>query len=261
MHEKTWSCHCFNGAEKTAEKNVNKQSLLVSVAAGNMDLGCLVFLSSHIMHHLFIQLNTNTGCGEQLRERPGTAPSGENKQEVTEGRQGWFQTKHQHHNVCVRHTVHFKDGPFGRPSRCICQFVSCHNPPFCVCVQGSVSLLFCFWLSDTSRLPCTSSKWWLMTFAELWQGADVSRGRAFSPNVQLNPTCPCPGCLGYMQVVKCYSLRECEKLCLIPSPGSHLRFHTLLSGHSAELCWGSRVPLTSWHNGCFGLISIRCSYD
>lgn len=44
-----------------------------------MDFGSLVFLSSRIMHHLYIQLNTNTGYREQLMEHLSTAHSGRNR--------------------------------------------------------------------------------------------------------------------------------------------------------------------------------------
>lgn len=216
MHEKTWSCHCFNGAEKTAQKNVNNQSLLVSVAAGNMDFGCRVFLSSHIMHHLFIQLNTNTGCWEQLRERPGTAP-GEN----------------------------------------ICQFVSCLNSPFVrVCAGQRLSsvLFLAQWHSDCRTLYPNDDVCWIVAGSarKPWQGLFAESPA--EPDLSLSWL---PWLHAGSKVLQ--PKRGCEKLCLIPSSGSHLRFHTLLSGHSAELCWGSWVPLTSWHNGWFGLTPLRRS--
>lgn len=109
-----------------------------------------------------------------------------------------------------------------------------------------------FWFSDMSRLPCSSSRWWLMMFAELWRGADMKHSRASSQKPQLNLSCPCPGCLGYVQVVKWDSPgweRGCEKPCLIPSPGSHWGFHTFPSGHSSEHCYGNWALLTFWPNG------------
>lgn len=72
--------------------------MLVSVAAGDMDCGFLMFLSSHIMHHLFIQLNTNTGYRVQLQQHLSTAPFGRNRKKretdgETSGKKGWFKTK------------------------------------------------------------------------------------------------------------------------------------------------------------------------
>lgn len=61
MHEKYMKLPPFQRSiKKQRRKNVNNQELLVSVAAGDMDFGFLVFLSLRVMRHLFMQLNTST---------------------------------------------------------------------------------------------------------------------------------------------------------------------------------------------------------
>lgn len=104
-------------------------------------------------------------------------------------------------HACAR-WLHLKDGPLGTLSVCICQSVSAHFFMFLWVCGGQRFSVVLFWFSDMSRLPCSLSIWWLMMFAELWQGADMKHGRAPSKKPQLNLSCPCPGCLGYMQVAK-----------------------------------------------------------
>lgn len=104
---------------------------------------------------------------------------------------------------------------------------------FCKSVEGNVSLLFYF---DTETWAHCHLDELHAHLDDDWQcllkyGKPQSRSMAGPPrqNFQLNLSCPWPGCLGYLQVVKWQGpKRGCEKLC--PSSGSHWGFHTFPSG-------------------------------
>lgn len=178
-----------------------------------MDFGSLMFLSSRIMHHLLIQLNTNTGYRVQLREHLGTAPSGRNRQRREQrGRKGGERDGSRQSNgqiwLCV-YVCHFKDGPLGRPSLRTCQFVSSLIAPFCVSLwRAAFRFLLCFdsvtW-ADCQAVYLNDDWWCLLNYgkAQTWSMAGPLRR-----NPSWTWVCPCPGCLGYLQVVKCDSPRE-----------------------------------------------------
>lgn len=159
-----------------------------------MDFGSLMFLSSRIMHHLFIQLSTNTGNRVQLREHLSTACSGRKWRE-TEGdvwgeeeeKNGMVQDKGQMWlcvYVCVR-WLHLKDGPLGRPPLYICQSVSPLNSSCSSeSVEGSASPLFCF--DSVTGADCLvvhlDDDWWcLLNYgeAQTWSMAGPLR---WNPN-------------------------------------------------------------------------------
>lgn len=224
MHEKTWSCHCFNGAEKNSREKCQQP-----IAAGfccRRRHGLWFPHVSFLSHYASSSHPIKHKYRLQLREHLGTAPPGRNRQRREQrGKKGWFKTKQWADVivcVCVCATwLHFKDGPLGRPSLRTCQFVSSLISPFCVSLwRVAFSLFVLFWFSDMSRLPGSLSKWWLMMFAELWRGADMKHGRASTQEPQLNPSLSLPRLPWLHAGSKVQQpKRGCEKPCLIPSSG------------------------------------------
>lgn len=62
----------FQWSRKNSREKCQPIATGFSLAAGNMDFGSLVFLSSCIMHIVFMQLNTSAGHRVHLRLRRST---------------------------------------------------------------------------------------------------------------------------------------------------------------------------------------------
>lgn len=138
--------------------------------------------------------------------------------------------------LCV-YIALLKDGTLGKQSLSMFDrsaSVSSHLLCCCESVLGSNSP---FWFCNMSTLPYSSSRWWLMMFADLWRGADRKNGKASLQKIQLNLSCPCLRCLGYDEVVKWSSLRWVWKAMLNSIFRQTLKVsHLSLWALSRELC-------------------------
>lgn len=213
MHEKTWSCHCFNGAEKNSREKCQQP-----IAAGfccRRRHGLWFPHVSFLSHYASSSHPIKHKYRLQLREHLGTAPPGRNRQRREQsGRKGWFKTKQRADvivcvYVCVLRGFTLKmdllaDHLYAPASLCLPLFLRF----VWVCGGRRFRFLFCFdsvtW-ADCQAVYLNDDWWCLLNYgeAQTWSMAGPLRR-----NPSWTWVCPCPGCLGYTQVVKCNSPRE-----------------------------------------------------
>ncbi len=130
----------------------------------------------------------------------------------------------------------------------------CVSPHFFMCpwvCGGQHVIAVLLWFSDMSRLPYSSSRWWLMMFAEIqqaqtWSIAGPPRRNPTEPELSL------PWLAWLRKVVKWTAKAGVWKAMF---NSSHWGFHTFVSGHWDLYFYGNWALLTFWPNGWLSITS------